>query len=300
MKASVTSEATTPATDGQKKQIVRMFQDAVPFMVDRADLSHEGAQRAIDRGDGMLDEYRDAVRAILLRHGTPNEFADEEVGSNYGYPSGYAVKPIREQIQTLAETLRLDPTRAFEYAEKVLPTLALPDGAEGWFAVPLRTVAPTYNQAVEVILAALAKQRRFRNWREGQLGPDRLRQHARTVQALAKIGETQKGDVLIVAAQFGKRHAGLSVRRAREVMTTREFGLDSVMTGSMLLTHPERLGKCEDLWIDVAGDEFAPGADGQYVNAPYFNFNDDELEFGTFHSVLANDDYGSASGFLLQ
>ena len=41
-----------------------------------------------------------------------------------------------------------------------------------------------------------------------------------------------------------------------------------------------------------------PDADGQFDNAPYFNFNDDKVKFDTNWFDNANDNYGSASGFV--
>ncbi len=42
----------------------------------------------------------------------------------------------------------------------------------------------------------------------------------------------------------------------------------------------------------------SPNADGQFVKAPIFNFNDDKLKFNTNDFDNANENYGSASGFL--
>ncbi len=41
-----------------------------------------------------------------------------------------------------------------------------------------------------------------------------------------------------------------------------------------------------------------PDADGDFNNAPYFNFNDDQVKFNTNLVSNANANYGSASGFL--
>jgi len=41
-----------------------------------------------------------------------------------------------------------------------------------------------------------------------------------------------------------------------------------------------------------------PDADGDFSNAPYFNFNDGEVKFDTNWFDNANSNYGSASGFL--
>ncbi len=46
------------------------------------------------------------------------------------------------------------------------------------------------------------------------------------------------------------------------------------------------------------GNNKAPGADGQFVYAPYFNFNDDNLKFNANHVDDANPNYGSASALL--
>ena len=39
-------------------------------------------------------------------------------------------------------------------------------------------------------------------------------------------------------------------------------------------------------------------ADGDFSKSPYFNFNDDRAKFDTNWVSNANDNYGSASGFL--
>ena len=41
-----------------------------------------------------------------------------------------------------------------------------------------------------------------------------------------------------------------------------------------------------------------PDADGRFDNAPYFNFNDDKVKFDTNPVNNANENYGTASGFL--
>jgi hypothetical protein len=107
-------------------------------------------------------------------------------------------------------------------------------------------------------------------------------------------------DILVVAAQFGLRHRGRSVRRAREVMNASEFCLGAFAIGIMLLTHPERLKHYDDLWIDCAGDEFSYGGDGQFGNAPCFSFDDVWVEFDTNFVVGANGSYGSASASVSQ
>ena len=50
--------------------------------------------------------------------------------------------------------------------------------------------------------------------------------------------------------------------------------------------------------VTGTGKSKIPDADGQFVNAPIFNWNDGELHFNSNWTNNANKQYGSASGFL--
>ena len=226
-------------------------------------------------------------------------FVNEEVKSNYGYPQGYAVKPVCEQLVELSKHFNGLNTNDVLACSKELP--ALPAGAEGWFAVPRwEKVAKTYNEAVEKVLDLIGKTRTFHNYRKGNLGPKYLRLSERTAVALQMLGERQKGDFLLIPAQFGLTHQGRSVRRVRVVYAPSEFGLGSFITGCMILSHPERLVQWEQLHIDCPGDEYSPDADGVFSRAPLFYFGDGEGRFGAGWVGYASEYYGSASGFVSQ
>ena len=157
--------------------------------------------------------------------------------------------------------------------------------------------------AVDKVLATIESKRTFCNYREGQTGPEYLRQHVKTVKAFQKIGDGQKGhDILIVSCQFGFRHRDRSVYRAREVMNKRrvEFGLGAFAVGCMILTHPEHEVKWEQFHVDCVGDEFSPGADGDFWAASVFGFDDGEVGFSARRFGDAYENYGSASAFLSQ
>jgi hypothetical protein len=170
----------------------------------------------------------------------------------------------------------------------------LPDGAEGWFAIPsIDALASRFFPKVmdpkerlcaasNLILQKIGESRRFCNYREGELLPDRFRLNGRTAHALDLLAEQQKGDILIVGGNFGKRHAGRSVRSAREVFIGPEFGGHTIGIGSMLLTHPERLVSFDDLWVDVPGDEFDPDANGRFDRMPCFYFHNNRIKFSFF------------------
>ena len=273
--------------------------------------------------EGLLDDeaqrvndtsgLSDLVHNFIAENRLTNKFKDEEVKSTYGYLSGYTnPNGLTAQCNRLRELFsgigfaNLDLLGSIEKGE-----IALPANTEGWFAIPnwiknQNIFGATYNEALQEVLETIKTTRngKFYNWREGQLGPERLRQSKHTEKFFRKLAEAQGNpDILIVAAQFGIRHRGRSVRRAREVIvsTSNEFGLGAFAVGIMILTHPERLMNYDDLWIDCAGDEFDdPDSDVRFDHAPYFYFYDGKVKFDAFTVDVAYALYGSASGFVPQ
>jgi len=275
--------------------------------LDKAGLNEDGLQQVVHRAG----ELQQGLTELVKRLSVSNQYADEETASDYAYPPEYTgPKPIEEQVLALAEMLDLDLAAAVKFTEN-LP--ALPEGAEGWFAIPspvalaakhfpdLTDPAEQNCAGINLILAKIADSRSFYNYRESQITPAQLRVAVRTADAMAQITKTQDAsDILIIAAQLGLRHRGKSVRRAREVFVTDEFGLGSLIVGSITLMHPERFVRWEQLHIDCAGDEFNSGAGGEFGSAPYFSCDDGEVRFRTCWVGDTDACYGSASGFLPQ
>jgi len=269
-------------------------------------LDDKRAQRLNEHGG----ELQEGIAKLIAELIVTNQYANEEVASSYTYPREYkGPKPIEEQIKLVSEIFGLDMSHALG----LVPNLPeLPEGAEGWFAIPSvdalaaeffpKVTDPDEKQcrAVRLVHEKIAASRRFYNYRDGQITPDRLRVHPHTVGALRQLAKTQKSDILIVAAQFGLRHRGCSVRRAREKFVVNEFGLDTFTVGVMLLTHPEREVRWEQLHPDCSGSKFVSAADGEFDNAPYFRFGDGGVRFGTFWVSRTGKYDGSASGFLPQ
>ncbi len=284
---------TQSITSGQAKQFKRFVEDAADKALAEVGLDKDGLQKLIEQGDEFQARIITGIRELSVS----NQFADEEVKSSHGYLLGYKPKGITEQTNILRQFFS-----GIGYADEKLAEQPLPANAEGWFAIPRwQSVAKTYEEAVQKVLEMINQQRKgkFYNYREGRLGEKYLRQHERTVKKLEALAEQQKGyDILVVACQFGLRHRGRSVRRAREVFTANEFGLGAFEVGCMLLTHPERLQHYDDLWIDCAGDQYAFCAGGGFSDAPYFCFYDGRVEFNTDWFGDAVGSCGSASGFL--
>jgi hypothetical protein len=265
-------------------KFVSIIEDAY----NKAALTHEEAQRVNDT-PGLAD----LVGGFIAKNRSSNQYANEEVASNYYYPYGYAPKSIAEQLRVLQELfpgLNVSVNCASDPVEEPF----VPGTA--WFAIPRwDRIASTYNEAVKKVLSLILSKRKFHNYHESTLGEGYLRQTDRTISAWKKLGEEQSGDILIVAAQFGFSHRGRSVRCAREVMAENEFGLGAFGVGCMLLTHPEREVKWEQLHINCAGDEYSPHCDGQFSDAPIFYFYGDKMEFSVYDD--AYDCFGSASWF---
>ena len=291
----------TQATAGQIKQINRFASDAVEKVLTELGLDNPGAQRVIEHGDEFAEAIRTAALASLQDLSVSDKFKDEEVESSYGYLSGYRKpKSITEQCNILRQIFP-----GVGFADEKLAEREVPLHAEGWFAIPKwQTIAPTYSEAVQKVLDAIKKARngKFYNYRDGQINDQRLRQTAKTASVFQKLeGEQKDHDILVVAGQFGLRHRGRSVRRAREVFSENELGLGAFAVGIMILTHAERLQHYDDLWIDCAGDEFDdPDAGVRFDRAPCFDFGDGKVEFDADWFDSTSEDYGSASAFVPQ
>ena len=298
------------ATDGQMKQLIRMATDAamkaVKAYANTNYLSKEGAERVKGNAD-FVGRIHAATILALVELSNTDKFKGEEVSSTYGYLSGYKPKGLTEQCNRLRELFsgigfaNLDLLAQIEKGD-----VPLPSGAEGWFAIPNWMKSPNifgsiYSGALLKALDTIKQTRngKFYNYRDGQLDEKRLRQSAQSQKFWTELADAQGNpDILIVPAQFGIRHRGRSVRRAREVFAGNEFGLGAFAVGIMILTHPERLMHYDDLWIDCAGDEFDdPGSDVRFDHAPCFYFCVGKVGFDTHFVGLASDRFGSASGF---
>ena len=164
----------------------------------KSKLDEARAQRLNERGG----ELQDGIAKLIAELSVSNQYANEEVRSSYTYPKEYkGPKPIKVQIKALAKIFDLDPSQAIEFA-KNLP--AIPEGAEGWFAIPsvgalakkhfpeVEGSGEKYCQAVQLVHAKIAASRSFYNYRDGQLGADHLRQHQKTVKMIQKLFNKQK------------------------------------------------------------------------------------------------------------
>lgn len=163
----------------------------------------------------------------------------------------------------------------------------LPEKAEHYFLIPKwNRIGKTYVQACNAVIAAIKKQRDGKTYQWVEFTEDNLRPLKRDVPE-------------IIAAQFGELHKGESVRRVRNSKDSNEALLGLYEICVMVLTHPDRIKSYDDLWIDCAGDEFAPAAGGAFSKSPVFFFFD-RAEFDTKDVDRVREYYGAASFFFPQ
>jgi hypothetical protein len=284
-------------TDQQNAQIQQFLGEAVQsaFQTAIEQLDRHSAQSVLEMGKNLKSEVAESVVEIIQRHTVSDKFKDEEVPSNRVYPPTYRVRPIEAQV---TELKKLFPSLGS--CQEKLARKPLLEGAEAWFAIPRwQALAPTYNEAVEMVLGVLATKRKFQNRIAGRLGPTYLRQSERSMLAANILADQQQGnDILVVAAQAGMRHRGCSARRARLRMAGNEFGAGVFAVACLLLTHPERLSSEDTLMIDCGGDEYSVRGDYTFDRVPLFDYDISGIEFSIFYEDRSRNLWGTPSGFL--
>jgi len=284
-------------TEQQNRLLQEYLGDAVQEAYRTAieQLDQQSAQTVLDMDRKLKSEVADKVVEIIQRHTVSNKFKDEEVGSNRVYPPTYRVRPVEAQV---TELRKLFP--GLGACQEKLSRKPLPLGAEAWFAIPRwQALAPTYNEAVDRMIAVLSTRRKFSNRLIGKLNDKFLRQSERSKLAEKILGEQQQGsDILVIGAQAGMLHRGSSARRTRVAMAGNEFGLGVFAIGCILLTHPERLSTGDTLMIDCSGDEYSVRGDYTFDRVPLFDYDMAGIEFSIFYEDRARNLWGTPTGFL--
>jgi len=279
-------------TSGQIKQLRRLAEDALSSEVN---ITKREAQRALGKGNEIMKGFISLIRKKA-------ENPHNRISSSFGYPKGYnGAKTLDEQATLLREQ--------YQFPLKLLASVKKrPKEAEGLWVMPLiKNIVPLqckhpYNYAVDFVLERLGRSRKFKNWRQGKMGYEYLRQIENTLCLWNQLTLAQGSGELtpVVPAQFGKMHNGESVDYVRKHVLDNEILFGVYHIGIMLLTHPEREQKREQLHIDCAGDKYAPGGVGRFVDAPFFSWGVGGLRFSADWASGANGYYGSVSGFLPQ
>ncbi len=284
-------------TELQNQQLQDFLGEAVKEAYQTAieQLDRQSAQAVLDMNKKLKQEMAVLMVDTIHRHTVSDKFKEEQVSSNRVYPPTYRVRPVEAQVTQLKGVFPSLGTCLEKLARKPLV-----EGAEAWFAIPRwQALAPTYNEAVEMLLGVLASKRKVSNRIIGKLGDKFLRQSERSKLAEKILAEQQGGsDILVVAAQAGLLHRGCSARRTRVALAGNEFGLGVFAFGCMLLTHPERLSTVDTLMIDCSGDEYSVRGDYTFDRVPLFDFDIGGIEFSIFYEDRARNLWGTPTGFL--
>lgn len=216
----------------------------------------------------------------------------------HGYPQWYEPKRIETQLQILENAFpQLCTDEIMDIEDGRLPL-----GAEAWFVLPKwRHIAPTYNDAVDTVVAKLREvfRNKFLNYcGASPHGRNDLLQIKEKRRAWEYLERRQKGECVIIPAQFGILHCGIPQHRLDEVMAKGEFGLGAYEVGIMLLTHPERFHDSNNLWIECIGDICAECKPVHGLrHHPVYLMMSGEVRLTKESGV--NKHYGAATGFLV-
>lgn len=204
-------------------------------------------------------------------------FAHEEIESDLGYFSGYkGPGSIADQLAKLRKFfpqiggVNEELVASIERGDVKLSNIPkrFPEEDRHFWCIPHWTnLGVTYDEAIIKVLEAFGEKvdgafgERIYDADDMSIHPTDpnlgdLKQTKRKIGMMNQIMLAQDADILIIEAQFGLRHRGRSVRRARVVMSEEEFGLGIYEILMMLLLSPERLADRKDLRIDAAGDEW--------------------------------------------
>lgn len=266
-------------------------------------ISNWGAVQTIGRGEVDQAAFMEAVKGIV------NPYASEQVETRFFYPEGWSPTSVEEQLAVLQWFY---PELDGKHVLQLVEGMSVPDGADGLFVIPkLSNIAAKlgidepygkgYGKMLETtVLVHLANQRKFHNYRTGEMGADRLHIRQSAAEAIRSLEAETQGDFLILPAQTGMKWGGYSPRNARWEMEhgTTEFPLEAWVVGHILLTNPERLGRYQDLVIDCPGVDYRLRHGDGPDDCLYFSFDYGKLYLGNGWVGGADDVTGSASGFL--
>lgn len=162
-----------------------------------------------------------------------------------------------------------------------------------------------YGQLLEKVLAKLGKERggKFYNYREGQLGPDRIRLHEDVRKLREELENAvpyieQKVRFLIVPVSTGRHYQGFSPRNARvDALELGGLPLDPITVAMILIAWPERLNKYPQTVIDCPGAEYSWNAGGEWTGSCYFDFSGGRLRFSAGGADSPDGDCGAAVAF---
>lgn len=200
-----------------------------------------------------------------------------------GYPDGYEIKSIEEQISILE--------KIFDIPKYTMTTLGkLPEKAEGYFVLLKEGFfAENYARACFLLLEKLAEITPVELVHSKQV-ISQIQRTEKTKKVLSAIAKQQGGPLFIIPAQTGLLYQSVTPADAIGHFSKYEFGLGLLEGLCILITHPERFNSFHSLGIDCAGDFLSPH------EIPTIEF-DKTIHIDKSGKKQANEFYGTATGF---
>lgn len=254
-----------------------------------------------------------ALTAAILA----NQYADEKVVSRLVLPAGYIPAQPEEVLARELKWLEaqsitdLHPHKVSEYAEKWGNYAA----AHGFCVVPKPSLL-AHRLGVEDPkawglltekgpIAVIAAQRKLKNWREGQMGPDYWDIEPAAEAAFAELEEMQPEGGFIVfpicsgwvvdGYNLSPRNARVQVENAK---SPRMWPVPSYAGLWYVFGNPSRITMYEDLCMNFIGDRVRLEPGRAFGNCSSLDFYDGQLDFDDWWIDDANESFASVVGFL--
>lgn len=236
-----------------------------------------------------------------------NPYANKRVEQAKYYPKGWKIPDVVALKERTSDIFSgIDLTRVDDLAASC-DRIASADGISvipkiayfGRFFGISDPYGSGYSQIVEHVLYLVSKSGPFYNCCESKLGERCIRLDEEVKTLLRQKEEETPGNVLVLPFNFGSIYAGFAPRNARwEAMHNNQLPLGAAQIGSLLLTMPERLIACENLFIDCPADEYNWDTDGEWSRCTCFSFAGGEVRFATSEAGCTCSISGSVVAFL--
>lgn len=200
-----------------------------------------------------------------------------------GYPEGYEIKSIEEQLAILEEKFGIPRYAVATLGER-------PEKAEGYFVLLKEGFfAENYATACFTVLKKLSESVPVDLPNSKEI-ISQIKRTEKTKKVLSAIAKQQGGPLFVIPAQTGLLYQSTTPANAIEHFLKYEFGLGVLEGLCILLTHPERLHSVYSIGMDCSGDYFSPD------EIPTIEFLT-EVRVDKGGKSQGNEFYGTISGF---
>ncbi len=229
--------------------------------------------------------------------------------------------PLNLQIHIIAGLFGLDATNALSFA-KTLPEE--PNEGEYYLAFPrvssvarehfatITDPAKQYFATVDMLFKKFEQHIGLKNdndmviWELNQEDTrtdyrERYEMQEKTLETIRLTEGNQKGDILIISAQFGCLRVNQSVEQARSNLNESEFGLNMLMLGLVLFMHPYYIRDGFPELIAVGeniGHSSAPSFSYSYMESKFEHLRTEHIKFNSY-SIETGRKTAPCTGFVI-